>query len=83
MQVMDDAALKVLQAAEQTKQVLAEKEEVLTGIREEFERKSKEVTVLLAADTPCAEWQCGLHLGLVSGHLCVAASCKECKCQKG
>ena len=43
MQVMDDAALKVLQAAEETKQILAEKEEVLAGIREEFEHKNKEV----------------------------------------
>ena len=40
---MDDAALKVLQAAEDTKQILAEKEEVLAGIRQEFERKNKEV----------------------------------------
>ena len=46
MQVMDDAALKVLKAAEETKQVLAGKEEVLAGIREEFERKSKEASLL-------------------------------------
>lgn len=39
---MDDAALKVLQAAEDTKQILAEKEEMLAGIRKEFERKNKE-----------------------------------------
>ena len=43
---MDDAALKVLKAAEDTKQVLARKEEVLAGIREEFERKSKEASLL-------------------------------------
>ena len=52
---MDDAALKVLQAAEQTKQVLAEKEEVLAGIREVFDRKSKEVSVLLAPNRACAK----------------------------
>ena len=40
---MDEAALKVLKAAEETKQVLQQKEEVLSGIRTEFERKSKEV----------------------------------------
>lgn len=46
LQVMDDAALKVLKAAENTKQVLAGKEEVLAGIRKEFERKSKEASLL-------------------------------------
>lgn len=67
---MDDAALKVLQAAEQTKQVLAEKEAVLAGIREEFERKSKEVAVLLAANTPCVwAWF------LVTSVLLLLASC--------
>lgn len=45
MQVMDDAALKVLKAAEETKQVLSGKEGTLAGIRAEFERKSKEVWV--------------------------------------
>ena len=42
---MDEAALKVLQAAEQTKQLLQEKEAVLNEIRREFEQKSKEVVL--------------------------------------
>lgn len=41
---MDEAALKVLKAAEDTKQLLQQKEEVLSEIRGEFERKNKEVT---------------------------------------
>lgn len=62
---MDDAALKVLKAAEETKQVLAEKEEILAGIREEFERKSKEASV-------CADYilRCALH-GHIIHYLCV------------
>ena len=43
MQVLDEAALKVLKAAEATKQLLQQKEEVLAGIRGEFEQKNKEV----------------------------------------
>lgn len=42
---MDKAALKVLKAAEDTKQLLQQKEEVLAEIRGKFERKSKEVTM--------------------------------------
>lgn len=40
---MDEAALKVLKAAEDTKQVLQQKEEALAEIRGEFEQKSREV----------------------------------------
>ena len=47
LQVMDEAALKVLKAAEETKQVLQQKEEVLSTIRAEFEQKSKEVGLRL------------------------------------
>lgn len=43
-QVLDEAALKVLKAAEATKQLLQEKEEVLAEIRGEFEQKNKEVS---------------------------------------
>jgi hypothetical protein len=43
---MDTAALKVLKAAEDTKQVLQQKEEVLAEIRGEFEQKSREVGML-------------------------------------
>lgn len=43
---MDQAALKVLKAAEDTKQLLQQKEEVLAEIRGEFEQKSKEVGML-------------------------------------
>ena len=43
---MDAAALKVLKAAEDTKQVLQQKEEVLADIRGEFEQKSREVGML-------------------------------------
>ncbi len=43
---MDAAALKVLKAAEDTKQVLQQKEEVLADIRGEFEQKSREVGLL-------------------------------------
>ena len=43
MQVLDEAALKVLKAAEATKQLLQQKEEVLAEIRGEFEQKNKEV----------------------------------------
>ena len=42
---MDEAALKVLKAAEETKQLLHQKEEVLSSIRGEFEQKSKEVNL--------------------------------------
>ena len=45
MQVLDEAALKVLKAAEATKQLLQQKEEVLAEIRGEFEQKSKEVNL--------------------------------------
>lgn len=45
MQVLDEAALKVLKAAEATKQLLQQKEEVLVEIRGEFEQKSKEVNM--------------------------------------
>ena len=47
LQVMDEAALKVLKAAEETKQLLQQKEEVLSTIRAEFEQKSKEVCLRL------------------------------------
>ena len=43
---MDAAALKVLKAAEDTKQLLQQKEEVLAAIRGEFEQKSREVNDL-------------------------------------
>lgn len=43
MQALDEAALKVLKAAEATKQLLQQKEEVLAEIRGEFEQKNKEV----------------------------------------
>ena len=43
--MLDEAALKVLKAAEATKQLLQQKEEVLAEIRGEFEQKSKEVTL--------------------------------------
>lgn len=44
-QVLDEAALKVLKAAEATKQLLQQKEEVLAEIRGEFEQKNKEVSI--------------------------------------
>lgn len=44
MQALDEAALKVLKAAEATKQLLQQKEEVLAEIRGEFEQKNKEVS---------------------------------------
>lgn len=44
VQVLDEAALKVLKAAEATKQLLQQKEEVLAEIRGEFEQKNKEVS---------------------------------------
>ena len=43
-QALDEAALKVLKAAEATKQLLQLKEEVLAEIRGEFEQKNKEVS---------------------------------------
>lgn len=46
---MDAAALKVLKAAEDTKQVLQQKEEVLAEIRGEFEQKSREVNLFTSA----------------------------------
>ena len=51
---MDEAALKVLQAAEEIKQLLQQKEAVLNEIRREFEQKSKEVVsavFLMSPDT--------------------------------
>ncbi|KAL0027544.1 hypothetical protein WJX77_009918 [Trebouxia sp. C0004] len=45
-QEMDAAALKVLKAAEDTKQLLQQKEEVLAEIRGEFEQKSREVGII-------------------------------------
>ena len=44
MQALDEAALKVLKAAEATKQLLQQKEEALAEIRGEFEQKNKEVS---------------------------------------
>lgn len=44
VQVLDKAALKVLKAAEATKQLLQQKEEVLAEIRGDFEQKNKEVS---------------------------------------
>lgn len=55
---MDAAALKVLKAAEDTKQVLQQKEEVLADIRGEFEQKSREVGLLHYICPKTAFWWC-------------------------
>lgn len=69
---MDEAALKVLKAAEDTKQVLQQKEEVLAEIRGEFEQKSREVR-LCTTPPSCklADMLCALLLAVShrSGHI--------------
>jgi len=55
-QEMDEAALKVLKAAEDTKQLLQQKEEVLAEIRGEFEQKSREVGLLYYTCPEDSKW---------------------------
>lgn len=52
VQELDDQALEVLQAAKSTEALLADKAESLAAIRAEFERKQKEVQLLLLP-LPC------------------------------
>ena len=47
MHDMEEAALKVMEAAAATEAVLAEKAVALGSIRAEFERKQKEVRLLI------------------------------------
>ena len=72
---MDQAALKVLKAAEDTKQLLQQKEEVLAEIRGEFEQKSRQVGLLLCTCPKTASWWCKppALLPLADLHICGAA----------